>query len=229
LEELYQIIYIYLYLNSFQDTIIMRRTLPHIDVEKEKQHNPIIYSDNPQVVYLHNIIDEKMCQDIIDCVNGVFYQSKVYTDEGLVASKDRTCTVHGLTDELGPLPRKIRELVAEKTNWKLECIEKPSLLKYEKGQFIKWHSDYYQDAHAYAKEENGKNRLGSFLIYLNNVERGGETLFRHLKLKVKGKMGDALFFNYDYDNFPEEALKTEHAGNSILEGIKYAVVIFITE
>ena len=52
-------------------------------------------------------------------------------------------------------------------------------------------------------------RTWTTMIYLNDVKEGGETYFKHLKLKVKPKEGMLLAWNNLYRNgFPNN--KTMH-------------------
>jgi prolyl 4-hydroxylase len=69
------------------------------------------------------------------------------------------------------------------------------------------------DHTVYADELDGTESRYTFLIYLNDGFKGGETAFPKLNKKVEPKKGMALAFRHN----------NEHAGLTVLEGVKYLV------
>ena len=60
----------------------------------------------------------------------------------------------------------------------------------------------------------------TFLLYLNEGYKGGETAFPQLGWQYKGRTGDALFFyNATPDGAPDR--RTLHAGTPTTRGEKY--------
>jgi prolyl 4-hydroxylase len=66
--------------------------------------------------------------------------------------------------------------------------EPAQFTRYTTGQFYKSHLD------ALDNPENSNQRIGTVLIYLNNVQKGGATFFNELNLRVQPKEGDAVIF-----------------------------------
>jgi prolyl 4-hydroxylase len=96
--------------------------------------------------------------------------------------------------------------------------------KYEKGQHFKEHWDFFDRWAPHYKcycEWMGQ-RTWTTMIYLNDVEKGGETVFRHLKLKVKPKQGTLLTWNNLYKNGRVNR-KTLHEALPPESGEKYIV------
>jgi hypothetical protein len=63
-------------------------------------------------------------------------------------------------------------------------------------------------------------RAATFLIYLNDDYEGGETSFPQLRIKHRGKTGDALVFgNLGRDGSPDP--RTQHAGLPPTRGEKW--------
>ncbi len=60
------------------------------------------------------------------------------------------------------------------------------------------------------------------IIYLSEVEEGGETVFPKLNLTIKPEKGDALLF-YDMKPTGEVDDQTLHGGNKVLKGEKWIV------
>lgn len=77
-------------------------------------------------------------------------------------------------------------------------MEEPQIVRYRTGEEFSWH---YDEVPA-TQLENGGQRLGTLLVYLNTVERGGGTMFRDLNdatacanmLTIKPRQGSALLF-----------------------------------
>lgn len=68
--------------------------------------------------------------------------------------------------------------------------ESIQILHYEHGQKYEPHYDYFHDK---ANQELGGHRVATVLMYLSNVERGGETVFPHAEVR---KLNDAVILKY---------------------------------
>ena len=73
------------------------------------------------------------------------------------------------------------------------------------GGYHIWHSEDGDKHHA--------NRIGVYILYLNDVEEGGETEFLYFSKRVKPKKGRLMIFP---PNYP-----WAHRGNPPLSGVKY--------
>lgn len=110
-----------------------------------------------------------------------------------------------------------------------QYFEAPTVIRYEEGQALSPHFDANRSAETEDKNRGGQT-LATLLLYLNNVEEGGQTRFGLLSpqkgerndnddnetLTVQPKAGDAvLFFPADKDgNFDE---RLEHEGCAALD------------
>ncbi|KAJ6288816.1 hypothetical protein OIU76_024739, partial [Salix suchowensis] len=111
------------------------------------------------------------------------------------------------------------------------------ILHYEVGQKYEPHFDYFMDDY---NTENGGQRIATVLMYLSDVEEGGETVFPSAKgnisavpwwnklsecgkegLSVKPKMGDALLF---WSMKPDASLDPSslHGGCPVIQGNKWS-------
>lgn len=80
--------------------------------------------------------------------------------------------------------------------------ERFRIYRYTKGQRFDWHGD------GRFRRDNGEQSLFTFLLYLTEDFRGGETLFRGAK--VTPQQGLACIFEH----------KKEHKGAEVIEGTK---------
>ncbi|KAI3912565.1 hypothetical protein MKW92_019845 [Papaver armeniacum] len=155
---------------------------------------------------------------------------------GSTASKVRTSSGMFMKRGVNEVIRDIEERIADFTHIPVEHGEGLQILHYEVGQKYEPHYDYFED------ELNTKRgqRIATLLMYLSDVEEGGETVFPRAKgnvsyppwkdesvecgkkgLAVKPKKGDALLFW----NLKPDATKDPsslHGGCPVIKGNKWS-------
>ena len=130
--------------------------------------------------------------------------------------------------------------------------ELPQILRYEQHQRYKMHEDYFE--RSYLTNADGRQRIATILLYLSDVDEGGETNFpkgeisreyrdehgegaNHvnsecggsLQAAVKPKKGDALlFFSMDPSSMYEDPLSL-HEGCPVVEGTKWSATIWMRQ
>ena len=67
------------------------------------------------------------------------------------------------------------------------------------------------------------------LVYLNDVEEGGETKFKNLNIQVKPKKGRIVVFENCYPESNEPHPNSLHSGSSVVKGEKYAFNLWFRE
>ena len=108
-------------------------------------------------------------------------------------------------------------------------MEPPQILKYEVGEEYKPHYDHIPASSLEANGQPGNQRESTYIIYLNQDCKGGETQFPLINgLYVKGHKGDVFKFDNCY---PDGALirESQHASTPIEEGVKWVLVIWIRQ
>lgn len=199
-------------------------TIPYIDVEEVAQYRPIVHSTVPQLVFLHDVLTSEECDKLVYVSEqSAGYEKGMVLQDGLdMYSDHRTCGVAGLTKEQGVFIDDINERLSKMCNWDKSKSQKLNMLKYEPGGMFKPHFDWWGPENKEYLEKYG-NRVGTMIMYLNDVEEGtgGETLFKHLQKIIKPVKGCAVFFNYDSDNDRHNAIRTLHAGHTVKKGVAY--------
>ncbi|MBA3669851.1 MAG: 2OG-Fe(II) oxygenase [Sphingomonas sp.] len=115
--------------------------------------------------------------------------------------------------ELDFLAEVVRARISGATRVPVPFFEPPQILRYQPGQRFKLHADYFDPAiDGYRDEIAARGqRVGTFLIYLNDDYVAGETEFPEAGIKWRGKAGDGLFFaNVDRAGQPDR--RAVHAG-----------------
>jgi prolyl 4-hydroxylase len=93
--------------------------------------------------------------------------------------------------------------------------------KYAPGQYFKQHNDYFHGSSYETECLYSGNRTHTLMIYLNDVEEGGETSFINLNKKIKAKMGKAVIWtNMENGRANDRFL---HEGCEVKKGVKYII------
>jgi prolyl 4-hydroxylase len=116
----------------------------------------------------------------------------------------------------------LRGRMANLTGIAMKNFEVPTFLRYLPFEEFRPHHDFLDDGlPGYAKEvAKGGQRVLTLLLYLNDGFEGGETDFPLVRVRFKGRKGDALFF---WNVLPDGTLdrRTLHAGLPPLSGEKW--------
>ncbi|CAI9763521.1 unnamed protein product [Fraxinus pennsylvanica] len=219
---------------------IARNTVTKGDENVErKDHWVELISWEPRASVLHNFLSKEECEYMINLAKPHMQKSTV-VDNNTGKSKDsrvRTSSGTFLPRGRDKIVRDIERRIADFTFIPVEHGEGLQVLHYEVGQKYEPHYDYFLDEFS---TKNGGQRIATVLMYLSDVEEGGETLFPAAKgnyssvpwwnelsecgkggLSVKPKMGDALLF---WSMNPDATLDPSslHGGCHVIKGNKWS-------
>jgi prolyl 4-hydroxylase len=150
--------------------------------------------------------------------------------------KGRTNQSNWIKKERYPEMLKISQKIGDLMNCDYRYFEDFQVIHYNESEEYKYHYDAYdkRDKEKYNRfcSERG-NRIGTVLVYLNDVEEGGETGFDSIDkstepLLVEAKKGRlVLFKNINPDGSLN--MKSRHAGLPIKKGEKWAFNLWLRE
>lgn len=102
--------------------------------------------------------------------------------------------------------------------------------RYAVGQQFKPHNDYFHKGEPYWDEmqKQGGQRTWTAMIFLNDVEAGGQTAFPKANVRVTPRAGNLLLWN-NLDQFGEPNPNTLHTGCPVEAGIKYIITKWYRE
>ena len=184
---------------------------------------------------IKNVLTKEECDTLIDYCKPRLEKSKVvnsFSSKGKSRShKDRTssgCILYDDNQEIQKIIEKIKHLIEEHTQLPSENQEYPyQVLNYQIGEEYKHHWDQFRTDNKYwnyAKKTGGQRKF-SILIYLNNVEEGGETDYPYLDLKVKPEIGKMVIHtNMVGDECIEESY---HGALPVIKGEKWVLVNWV--
>lgn len=189
-----------------------------------------IYGRNEYCMYeIDDLLSKKECRMIIDHSIDDMKPSNVMSVNQISNVRTSTNTFLKLNkfeinSSIYKLLRKIDKITEQISNKPIINQEPLQVVKYDPNQEYKEHYDCCvpmdspickRDTMLYGL------RFSTLLIYLNDVEDGGETYFPLLNSKIKPKLGKAIYFFNLTPNQNEYHLLSKHAGLPPTKGSKW--------
>ena len=170
-----------------------------------------------------SLFNEAECDFLIDVAKPQLAPSRVVDPQTgqLVANPVRTSDAAGfpLMAESPAIHALCRRL-ASASGTQVNQGEPLQILRYRPGQEYRPHFDAIEGA--------DNQRILTFLVYLNDDYRGGETRFESTGIEFKGRKGDGLLFrNANTEGQPD--LRSQHTGLPVLKGEKFLASRWIRE
>ncbi|XP_038722185.1 probable prolyl 4-hydroxylase 10 isoform X2 [Tripterygium wilfordii] len=218
---------------------IVRRNVDSEGDEGRGEQWVEVISWEPRAFVYHNFLTKEECEYLINLAKPHMHKSTVVDSETGKSKDSRVRTSSGtfLARGRDKMIRKIEQKIADFTFIPVDHGEGLQILHYEVGQKYEPHFDYFMDEY---NTKNGGQRIATVLMYLSDVEEGGETVFpaavgnfstlsywNELSecgkrgLSVKPKMGDALLF---WSMKPDGTLDPSslHGGCAVINGNKWS-------
>jgi len=186
-------------------------------------------SDKLQLYTLENFMSEKECDTLIEIINPTLRPSTVT----LKPKKDnyyRTSSTSDLSLLNHKTVKALDEKIARALGIQLPYSESIQGQYYAVGQEFKQHTDYFEPKTKEFAQFGGAmgNRTWTFMVYLNNVPKGGGTRFFEIDQTFPPKKGMAVIWNNLHsDGIPN--CDTMHAGLPVEEGHKVIITKWFRE
>jgi len=197
----------------------------------------------PRAFVYHNFLSAAECDHLISLARPFLERSGVVdSDTGkIITSGERTSSGVFLDREQDEVVAEIERRLADFSKLPLQNGEPLHILRYQDGEEYRPHFDYFFDE---VHVKNGGQRVATVLMYLTDVEEGGETVFpdsvnkppEEIKHKystcaqagvaVKAKRGDALLF-FSLTPAGEKDALSLHAGCPVTKGVKFSATKWI--
>ncbi|CAN6453540.1 unnamed protein product [Victoria cruziana] len=198
-----------------------------------------ILSWEPRAFLYHNFLSRSECEYLINLAQPHMKKSTVVDSQTGRSMDSRVRTSSGTFLKRGQdkFIKDIENRIAEVSFVPIEHGEGIQVLHYAVGQKYEAHHDYFHDnVHIL----NGGQRMATMLMYLSDVEKGGETVFPKAQvnsssvpwwdelsdcakagISVRPRMGDALLF---WSMHPDASLDSSslHGGCPVIQGDKWS-------
>ncbi|XP_010932926.1 probable prolyl 4-hydroxylase 7 [Elaeis guineensis] len=198
---------------------------------------------HPRAFLYKGFLSDEECDHLISLARDKLEKSMVADNDSgkSVMSEVRTSSGMFLEKRQDEIVRTIEQRIAIWTFLPEENGESMQILHYEHGEKYEPHFDYFHDK---VNQELGGHRIATVLMYLSDVQKGGETIFpnsegRFTQQKddswsdcakngyaVKPEKGDALLF---FSLHPDAKTDPDslHGSCPVIEGEKWSATKWI--
>ena len=190
----------------------------------EREVRVLARLQRPAAALLEGLLDESECAQLIALAQPRLRRSTVtdpVTGREIIAGHRSS---DGMFFRLGehPLVAALEERICRLTGTPAQNGEGLQVLHYRTGAQTTPHLDYLQPSNQANRESIARSgqRISTLILYLNDVEAGGETIFTAIGLALTPRRGQALYFEY-----VDEAGRCDpaslHSGAPVLAGDKW--------
>ena len=200
------------------------------NVRRRLSRNPMVSrvpTERAELFLRHGLLSPQECATMIELIDAEAIPSKLFS--GSASADYRTswsCNLRIENPLVTAVTKRIDALMGLETSWG-ELLQGQ---RYHPGQEYKVHCDYFPPRADYwpLMRESGGQRVWTTMIYLSDVEEGGETEFPRLGLKVPPRRGTLLIWNnMRADGSPNG--ETLHAALPVVRGVKHIVTKWYRE
>lgn len=187
---------------------------------------------SPEVMVIDHALSDEECDELIRLSRPKLAQSttvdRVTGAEEVI--RDRSSEGTYFMRGENALVARIEQRLSELTATPIENGEGLQILHYAAGAEYKPHFDFFEPEHAGSAThlEKGGQRVSTTVLYLNDVEAGGETIFPEIPLAVTARKGSAVYFSYfDADGSLDRL--TLHGGAPVRSGEKWIATKWVRQ
>jgi len=180
--------------------------------------------DHPHIVLFEQMLRPEECEQLMAMAESRLSRSTVVDEQLGEARAHEARTSAGAWFQRGEfdLLSRIEARLAALLQWPVERGEGMQVLRYGVGGEYRAHFDYFNPNLPGSQRhlQSGGQRVGTCILYLDEVEAGGGTRFPSLGFEVRPRRGAALYFaSVDAQGVEDPA--SLHAGVPVIAGVKY--------
>lgn len=184
-------------------------------VTEDRVINILVKLEEPLIVVMGNVLSDEECNELIGLSKDRMKRSKIGNIREV--NELRTSSSTFLPEGENEVVARIEQRIAQIMGIPVEHGEGMQILHYQIGQEYKAHFDFFTSANS----DVTNPRISTLVMYLSDVDHGGETQFPKLGLSVSPQKGMAVYFEYFY-NDPSLNDLTLHSGAPVIIGDKWA-------
>ena len=186
---------------------------------------------NPPIVIFGDFLDDAECDWLIEEARSKVVRSTVVSAAAKNGEIHRARTSYGMFFRPGETEvlRIIEARIEKVLQWPRIKGEGMQVLRYDAGAEYKPHYDYFppEKLGSGPHLERGGNRVGTLIMYLNDVAKGGGTVFPELGgFTAAAAPGCAIYFGYPIAHPTSKSL---HGGAPVIDGEKWVAVKWLRE
>ncbi|MGZ8273595.1 MAG: 2OG-Fe(II) oxygenase [Burkholderiaceae bacterium] len=186
----------------------------------------------PRVILFGNLLGAEECEELIEMSRGKLARSSVVNAAtgNYDVHPHRTSSGTHFNRGENALIQRIERRISELVQHPVERGEPLQILHYQPGGEYKPHFDYFDPGQPGNEVvlQHGGQRVATLVMYLNDVQAGGSTVFPEVGLDVLPRQGNAVYFAYTTEQGQLDA-RSLHGGNPVSEGEKWIATKWFRE
>jgi len=198
----------------------------------DRQVNILMALKHPRVVVFGGLLSDEECDQLVTLSAARLARSETVATGSDGSEVNAARTSDGMFFERGEneLIKRVEARLSALLSWPVDHGEGLQVLRYRPGAEYLPHYDYFEPGHASTPSilKRGGQRVASLVIYLSDVERGGETVFPEIGLAVTPRQGHAVHFEYA-NSHGDVDLKSVHAAAPVEAGEKWVLTKWVRE
>jgi prolyl 4-hydroxylase len=179
---------------------------------------------SPRIILFGDLLAPAECDELIALSRTKLARSSVVNAEtgNYDIHPHRTSSGTHFARGENALIQRIERRIAELVQCPVERGEPLQILHYQPGGEYKPHFDYFDPAQPGNEQvlAHGGQRVATLVMYLNDVEAGGSTVFPEVGIDVLPRRGNGVYFAYCTEDGRLDA-RTLHGGSPVAAGEKW--------
>jgi prolyl 4-hydroxylase len=182
--------------------------------------------EKPQVIVFNNVLTFDECDQLIERSRNKMQRSTtvnpVTGEHDVIDRRTSDGTYFDRCED--EFITRIDVRVSKLMGWPVTHGEGLQILHYNLGGEYKPHFDYFPPNEAGSTKHMsvGGQRVSTMVVYLNDVDKGGETIFPQAGLSISPQKGSAVYFRYCNAKGQIDPM-TLHGGAPVLAGEKWVM------
>lgn len=192
----------------------------------------IMRQSHPDVVVFDDLLSAAECEELIKLSQAKLEPSAIVDPtsgaERIISDRSSEGTYFQRGENA--LVMRIDKRLAQLMDWPEQNGEGLQILHYQTGGEYKPHYDYFppHESGSAPHLATGGQRIATLIMYLNDVQAGGETIFPNAGLSITPRRGSAVYFSYCNSREQTDAA-TLHGGAPVLGGEKWIATKWIRQ
>ena len=184
----------------------------------------------PELCVFSNLLSAAECEALVEAAQPRVLRSRTVDTQtgGEALNRGRTSDGMFFTRAENAIVQRVELRVARLLRWSVKNFEGMQVLRYRKGAQYKPHYDYFDPGEPAtpALLARGGQRVATLIMYLQEPERGGATLFPDASIRVPPLRGSAVFFSYAEAHPDSLSL---HGGEPVEAGEKWIATLWLRQ
>lgn len=186
----------------------------------------------PDIVILENVLTDAECDELIALSKPKLERSRIVdhkTGAEEIMELRSSYGTYFLRGE-NALVRRLEQRLATLIGMPADHGEGLQILNYAVGAEYQPHYDFFlpESSGSAIHVQKGGQRVVTIVMYLNDVEEGGETIFPELEFSVAPRKGSAVYFSYCDAQARLDRL-TLHGGAPVKRGEKWIATLWVRQ